>query len=286
MNYKNLLIWQNDIIQLAKRYEIENITPEKVYKKEFKKTPVWIMWYQGFNNAPELVKMCVKSIQMHLPQDKVEIHFLTKDNLNQYIKLPNYLKTNIKDNVTALSNIIRAALLYNYGGLWIDATYLFIEDFSLDNILNKDFWAIREEYTSDNKELSFNNFTYNFMYSKPNNDMLKYIYKMLCNYWKHYNYLKHYFLKDGIIFYGYQNNCFSKKWIDNLNQEQTNMYSFCSDINNIYSDQELLKKRGNDYTICFKLSHRFYNLKEKQNNELTFYGYFKQKYLNKENKNE
>lgn len=273
-NFDDIYISKIDIIHLINRYPIIDIVPIKKELHSFKKIPIWVYWHQGLESAPELVQMCVKSIKKNIPSN-AEFVFLTKDNLFKYIELPNYILEKIKTNYTHLSGIIRAALLYLYGGMWIDATYLVTREIPKE-YFEKDFWAIKTEVTSQRLKIpsNFNIFTYNLMYSKPNNEMLLYIYKMLCNYWFYYHYLKHYFLKDGIILYGYENFQFPREYIDSLPYTNPDLYVYTANLNDKFE-----KDKFENYikdTVFFKLTYKLFYLKEQnEDKELTNYGYFK-----------
>lgn len=85
---------------------------------------IWVMWMQGIEDAPELVKKCYESILRNKPAD-FRIVLLTMENIFEYIELPDYiLEKYHKGMITAthLSDIIRLDLLSVYGGCWIDAT--------------------------------------------------------------------------------------------------------------------------------------------------------------------
>lgn len=88
-------------------------------------SPIWVMWYQGFEKAPPLVKACIHSIFDNKASHPV--HLLDKYNLKSYINLPKYILKkfhNGKFTITHFSDIVRSALLSTHGGYWIDATYL------------------------------------------------------------------------------------------------------------------------------------------------------------------
>lgn len=99
----------------------------KIYRKHhFDENikPVWILWLQGFDKAPELVKVCVSSVKKALDKNEY-ICLLDENNLFNYIDLPDYViekwNKGIIDN-THFSDLIRLRLLNVYGGIWIDAT--------------------------------------------------------------------------------------------------------------------------------------------------------------------
>ncbi len=83
---------------------------------------IWMLWFQGWENAPMLVKKCKATWIKQNPN--WTIHFLTTKNLSDFINLeaivPGYKNKEIRPE--SLSNIIRAALLLKYGGVWVDST--------------------------------------------------------------------------------------------------------------------------------------------------------------------
>ena len=83
---------------------------------------IYILWFQGFDNAPEIVKKCVQSWKYYNPDWTIIL--LDNTNLNNYITLENYIIDihNKNINHTALSDIIRVIFLKLYGGLWVDST--------------------------------------------------------------------------------------------------------------------------------------------------------------------
>lgn len=85
---------------------------------------IWLMWLQGLEDAPEVIKKCCSSIYKNKPENYGVI-FLTRQNINDYITLPDYIWQKYDRGIisaTHLSDIIRVELLATYGGCWIDAT--------------------------------------------------------------------------------------------------------------------------------------------------------------------
>lgn len=90
---------------------------------------VWTCWWQGEDEAPELVKACWRSQKRNLSDDVQHI-IITKDNYSNYITIPDYILDQFKDGknkIAHLADFIRASLLYKYGGVWLDATVLLLE---------------------------------------------------------------------------------------------------------------------------------------------------------------
>ena len=90
--------------------------------------PIWVFWWQGVNKMPELVRICYNSIVQNAGEHPV--HLLTENNYEQYLsKLPHLkeILNRIQQRTVSyayFSDIIRSYLLYEYGGVWIDATVL------------------------------------------------------------------------------------------------------------------------------------------------------------------
>lgn len=94
---------------------------------------------------PELVQMCNKRLRQLIPDDEVELHLLTEENYQEYVELPDYIIEKFqagKMSITALSDVLRVALLAQYGGFWIDAT-VFISDYFPMEFVRSDFYAQR-----------------------------------------------------------------------------------------------------------------------------------------------
>lgn len=103
---------------LAKKYSYDNL--KKLSPEE---QPVFVMWFQGENSMPPIIKKCYESIKKNFTNRKIIL--ITEENLTDYAKLPDFILDKYHSgNITrtTLSDIIRAKLLYDNGGMWIDAT--------------------------------------------------------------------------------------------------------------------------------------------------------------------
>lgn len=85
---------------------------------------IWILWLQGFDNAPDVVQRCLKSWQDYNPDWKVVA--LDAESLSEYLDLREIIDVDNRPDITVqkVSNIIRTNLLATYGGVWADATCL------------------------------------------------------------------------------------------------------------------------------------------------------------------
>ena len=50
---------------------------------------IWVFWWQGLNEAPDLVKTCIKSMQKNA--NGADVIILSKYNYKNYIDIPDYI---------------------------------------------------------------------------------------------------------------------------------------------------------------------------------------------------
>lgn len=82
---------------------------------------IWTCWFQGREQAPELVRKCLDSWKDRNPG--WDFRFLDADTVCRYIDLGAYVDLT-RQTITAasLSDILRLLLLHEYGGVWVDPT--------------------------------------------------------------------------------------------------------------------------------------------------------------------
>ncbi len=94
--------------------------PDKTgLQSDFPRT-IWMLWHQGWENAPELVQRCRRSWEYHNPG--WTIHALDAENLADYVDLSELSLPLDKGNLAWLSDLVRINLLRTHGGVWADAT--------------------------------------------------------------------------------------------------------------------------------------------------------------------
>lgn len=159
---------------------------------------VWWCWLQGENECPPLQKKCLESLRKNL-KDR-EIIVITKDNLYEYIELPQYIIDKYKNGIisnTHFSDLVRLQLLINYGGTWIDSTaYCTAYDKELfDKPLfvykNLNYIWYSNKNTIEPEPILADNW---FITSEINSPILILVRDLLFDYWKNYNYLIDYFI--------------------------------------------------------------------------------------------
>lgn len=192
-NAVHLKIYQK--IKRKYSYILEDFDRE-YNKNKFPTKPsnkVWVLWLQGIDDAPPIVKKCHNSLVEHLKER--EIILLTEQNFSEYAKLPDYIIEKYHSGIitrTHLSDLLRLELLSKYGGTWIDATVFCSSENIPSFMLDSDFFIFQNlKPGSDGSTINLSSW---FMSSKANNHLVLALRELFWKYWEKENRLLDYFL--------------------------------------------------------------------------------------------
>lgn len=173
----------------------------------------WIMWWQGENKAPEIVKKCITSIKKN--STNFEVILLSKENIRDYVELPDRIWNLFNKNKISFahfSDIVRTYLLYFYGGLWIDATCLMTDNVP-DSILESDIFFFQDTIAS----ITFLPISNWFIYAKnPKNYVLKKLLYGLLFYWDKNSNVCDYFIYHTLFKYFFENDYEFKRIVETM----------------------------------------------------------------------
>ena len=154
---------------------------------------IWLFWWQGIDNAPELVKVCYESVKRH-HGSSWKIVLLSEQNYKEYVTFPAHIIKQFKSgiiSITHLSDMLRLELLIKYGGLWIDATVLCTGNEIPKSIFKSDLFVFQAQKPgADGMASLMSNW---LMYAKTNQRILHLTLTLIYEYWKRNNFLMDYF---------------------------------------------------------------------------------------------
>lgn len=105
-------------------YYVFNVADEKQEASQafplFKNRTIWLLWFQGWDKAPALVKTVRDTWAHHNLKNGWKIVELHNGNLHEYIDCIDF--NNRTMTPQAASDIIRLRLMARHGGVWADAT--------------------------------------------------------------------------------------------------------------------------------------------------------------------
>ena len=120
---------------------------------------IFVFWWDGFDQAPEIVKECLASIKYHYRDHNViEITKYTyRDFTDIHCEILHGYENGFI-SVQTFSDILRFNLLKNNGGIWIDATIFFTSKFEMvERLENKSFESV--QFASSSSFLQYKNQT-------------------------------------------------------------------------------------------------------------------------------
>lgn len=160
---------------------------------------IWQCWLQGIEQAPNLVKMCLQSVEKYKKSNQ-KIVIITNDNYSDFIKLPPTIIAKWKQGIihpAHFADILRVNLLTKYGGYWIDATCLLTAPIAE--------WIDSTSFFMYN---SFGEFDYTliqncFIHAKANDYLIRTWCIMINHFWekeaKHLHYFQHHLMFKAVI---------------------------------------------------------------------------------------
>ncbi|MDN2452991.1 capsular polysaccharide synthesis protein [Lactobacillus sp. UCMA15818] len=193
------LFIQNKIVCKLRRKYKSYILGEKekismsgdIQRSECRK--IWFFWAQGIENAPVIVKKCYESLCENLKNRNIVV--LDEYNYKKYISFPNYIQRKIDTGIitkTHISDLLRVALLSEYGGTWIDATVYCSGDNYENYMFDSDLFVFSSLKPGlDGKSTQISSW---FITSSPKNPIILLTKKLLYRYWLSNNKMIDYFL--------------------------------------------------------------------------------------------
>jgi len=280
--------WYYELYHNAQQRKIKQLIPEsiKILREQNNlkiirsDAPIFFMWWQGFDNMPEVVKLCYS--QLYKCAGSHPIVFLCENNFRDiYLSMvKKELESNVVElfysdhlKVQHLSDILRNKLLYNCGGIWIDATVFLTKN--IDIILNdsKFFSGRRDPQKANNYFPSRGRWTSYFVASDAWCSLTKFLYSGLEEILERNGSLPDYFTLDYLFSIAYE----EKKEIRDMIGNIPTIEPIIGHFNNVSG--VISQKEYNDI-ICkapfFKLDWRKYNGDYDESGKPTIFYYLKQ----------
>ena len=160
---------------------------------------IWICWWQGLDNAPELVKRCVESIQKN--SGKYQVTIITDENYKDFVDIPEWVEEKRKAGIitrTNYSDLLRLSLLAKHGGMWLDATF-FCSDPKIEEYFEYPLWSIKRPDYLHCSVASGYFAGYSLKCDSNNRWIFVTVRDFFLNYWKKNNILIDYLLVDYMI---------------------------------------------------------------------------------------
>lgn len=237
------------------------------------KVPVWCCWWQGVENMPELVRMCNDRLRSFLPEE-AELRMVTAENYRQYVELPPWVLEKFeagKMSITALSDILRAALLAEHGGFWIDST-VFISHYLPKEFLREDYYSQRMyDPVKWKHEACKGRWCGFLMGGKPGNVIFCLLRDAFYAWWKEYDSVIDYVILDYFLLTGYKNVPAIREQVDNLPDNNPDVFEMYKVLHLPYTPE--LYEKLTATTNLHKLTYKIDLTKQTPEGAQTLYAY-------------
>ena len=220
---------------------------------------IWVMWWQGEENAPPLVKACISSMRRNAGNARLVV--ITKDNYKDFMEIPEYILEKHQKgwiSFAQLSDIIRFLLLEKHGGLWLDST-VYVSSPIPDMIFSMPFFS---QHTRPEKMTCWvqNNRYHGFIIaSLPHAKLASFAKAMFLDYWRGHDTLVDYLMIDYIIMTAYREYDDIRREIDSLPWSSERLYDLVHLLDDAYDEKAFGKLE--EECLFSKLDwHRKYRL--------------------------
>ena len=254
---------------LLARYKEEQTTA-KAAVSEMPGT-IWTLWWQMEEDLPEIVKMCHASVNRHRGNHPFRI--LTRENYQEYVTLPDYIIDKFRSGeitITYLSDIIRFALLSQYGGLWVDSA-IFVADRIPEEVFTAEYFTVRRPLASKNGNVSQNRWTSFLQAAQKGNILCRFVFDFLTEYWRTQKYIINNFLLDYTIALAYDELPQCRKLLDALPVVDGDIYRLEDKLNAKWDPAVFEEIKRN--ALFSKLAWRKEYRKKTSSGEETVYGH-------------
>lgn len=218
----------------------------------------WTLWWQGFDQAPELVKFCIESQKAYFQSKGIEHIVLDQNNYMQYAFLPDEILEKVDHGLisfTHFSDILRAELLRKHGGVWIDAT-VFISGELDDAFFELPFYTNKKRAypTFQRKVASKGRWTGYFLKGSSYIPLFEIMSRAFKQYWHDHNTLVDYYLIDDVISFAYDTNDQVKELIDAVPYNNEQIFELGKLLPRTYEENKI--KQLFQHTAIHKLSYK------------------------------
>lgn len=232
---------------------------------------IWVMWQQGFDKAPNIVKLCHQSLLKNKPED-VQVIEITDQNIFDFITFPDFIMEKYHNGIisrTHFSDLVRIKLLARYGGVWFDATE-YISKSIPERVFELPFFTVHGAIHPDRLLPFLDGKWTAFAIGGIQLDMFQLIDLLLMEYWKKHDAMIDYWLIDYVINYAYTHFNFVGELIDNCSVNNTHIHDIEFLIRGNCDKRDFEKILYQNDTYIHKLSYKSNVINPKSEGYRTF----------------
>lgn len=219
---------------------------------------IFVMWWQGEEHAPAIVKSCIQSIRRAANGHDVIV--ISESNVGEYATVPEFILQRLREKkmiFAHFSDMLRLQLLTLYGGCWIDAT-VFCSQTIPKKYFERSFYSIN--FGKVTKDPSHGRWTTFLLFAQKDNILIKKTLEHHWRYWKNHQIIIDYIFFDYAIDLVVSECPKARKMIEELPVENVDVFELLDRLDDARFDvKDYLSKSE---TVFYKLSwkHKFKDL--------------------------
>lgn len=221
----------------------------------WKQNKIWIYWNNP-DSMPLMVKACVERIMQM--SNGHEVVILTDKNLRDYIELePVVWKKYDKGLITKthISDFIRVAVLYKYGGLYLDSTVYPTRPLD-DKFFKSPLFTNHTKWDGTDAQIAHKRWSSFMCGCRKENLLMRAALDVLTEYWRCYDKLMDYVLIDYTYNLLYEHVPSIKKMIDSVPINNINIWGQQHNLPKVYSKEQFEKLLTDKSMDLYKFSYK------------------------------
>lgn len=238
-SYKNLPIYDYDISK----------------DDSWKYNKIWIYWNNP-DSMPQMVQSCVNRIKKM--SNGHEVVILTDKNLGDYIDFdPIVWKKYNSGKITRthLSDFIRVAVLYKYGGVYLDSTIYPTRPLS-DKFFSLPFFSNHAEWNPRDPQIARSRWSSFMCGCRKGNLLMKAALEVFTEYWKRYDRLMDYVLIDYTYNLLYNHVPSIKKMVDETPFNNPQIWSLQTVLDKTCTEERFKELMAEPLADVYKFSYK------------------------------
>lgn len=217
-------------------------------------TVIWLYW-NDLANMPAMVANCIETIRKNSNGHKVVV--VTENTVADFIHLDDVVWRKYKQGKisrTHFCDIVRIALLYNYGGVWMDCTILLTR--TLPDIVTSSEFYTNHLCVIDENNIGGGKWSTFFMACHKHNLMMRCTLDIFIEYWKKYDAIADYVWMDYIFNLIYNHIPSVRQMIDSVPTNNPDIWIMQTKIARPFSEKEYSALFEDKSRFMYKFSYK------------------------------
>lgn len=215
---------------------------------------IWVYW-NDISNMPVMVKQCIERIRKNCNGHKVVV--VTEKTASDYLQLDEVVLRKYKEGKisrTHFCDIVRIALLYHYGGVWMDCTLLLTHP--LPEIVTSSPFYTNHQNKWDDSNVSGGRWSTFFIACHRGNLMMKLTLDVFVEYWHRYDDIVDYVWMDYVFNLLYDNIPSIREMIDAVPENNPDIWMIQMRIADAFSQEEFDALLSDNSRFLHKFSYK------------------------------